>query len=88
MTDLIAMGKAAKVAGRQLATLSTQKKNEALLAFADEIEAQGHNDQRNARDQGQPGMLEHIALGGIEHIAPGGRRVAAAATGHDLVGLL
>lgn len=40
MTDLITMGKAAKVASRQLATLSTKKKNEALLAIADEIEAQ------------------------------------------------
>ena len=40
MTDLIAMGKAAKAASRQLAMLTTQKKNEALLAVADEIEAQ------------------------------------------------
>ncbi len=40
MTDLIAMGKAAKAASRKLATLSTQRKNEALEAIARELEAQ------------------------------------------------
>ncbi|WP_420631598.1 glutamate-5-semialdehyde dehydrogenase [Candidatus Leptofilum sp.] len=40
MTDLIAMGKAAKAAGRVLATLTTDEKNAALLAIADELEAQ------------------------------------------------
>lgn len=40
MTDLIAMGKAAKIASHRLATLTTTQKNEALLAIADEIEAQ------------------------------------------------
>jgi glutamate-5-semialdehyde dehydrogenase len=40
MIDLIAMGKAAKAASYQLATLSTLQKNEALLAIADELEAQ------------------------------------------------
>ncbi|MCP4427365.1 MAG: glutamate-5-semialdehyde dehydrogenase [Chloroflexi bacterium] len=39
MTDLIAMGKAAKTASRKLATLTTIQKNDALLAIADEIEA-------------------------------------------------
>ena len=42
MTDLIAMGKAAKAASYRLATLSSQRKNEALLAIADELEAQGN----------------------------------------------
>ncbi|MCB8985533.1 MAG: glutamate-5-semialdehyde dehydrogenase [Ardenticatenaceae bacterium] len=40
MTDLTAMGKAAKAASRVLATLPTARKNEALCAIADEIEAQ------------------------------------------------
>jgi len=40
MTDLTAMGKAAKVASHRLATLSSQRKNEALLAIADELETQ------------------------------------------------
>ena len=40
MTDLIKMGKAAKSASRQLATLTTEQKNAALLAIADELEAQ------------------------------------------------
>ena len=40
MIDLIAMGKAAKAAGRVLATLTTDEKNWALLAIADELETQ------------------------------------------------
>ena len=40
MTDLVAMGKAAKAASRKLATLTAAQKNEALLAIADELEAQ------------------------------------------------
>ncbi|MCB0033757.1 MAG: glutamate-5-semialdehyde dehydrogenase [Anaerolineales bacterium] len=40
MTNLTAMGKAAKLACRQLALLNTDQKNEALLAIADELEAQ------------------------------------------------
>lgn len=38
MTDLVQIGTDAKAAGRVLATLSTGKKNEALLAIADELE--------------------------------------------------
>ena len=40
MTDLIQMGQAARAASRQLAVLSTAKKNAALLAIADAFEAQ------------------------------------------------
>lgn len=40
MTNLPLMGENAKTASRILATLTTDKKNEALLAIADEIEAQ------------------------------------------------
>ncbi|MBK8985579.1 MAG: glutamate-5-semialdehyde dehydrogenase [Chloroflexi bacterium] len=40
MTDLMAVGKAAKAASRVLATLPTARKNDALRAIADEIEAQ------------------------------------------------
>ena len=40
MTDLIHMGQAARAASRQLAVLSTAKKNAALLAIADALEAQ------------------------------------------------
>ena len=39
MTDLIAMGRAAKKAGRRIATLTTERKNAALAVIADEIEA-------------------------------------------------
>ena len=38
--DLNAMGRAAKAASRELATLTTAQKNAALLAIADELEAQ------------------------------------------------
>ena len=40
MTDLNQMGQAARAASRQLAVLSTAKKNAALLAIADALEAQ------------------------------------------------
>ena len=40
MTDLTAMGRAAKAASRKLATLSTERKNEALEAIARGLEAQ------------------------------------------------
>ena len=40
MTDLIHMGQAARAASRQLAVLSTAKKNAALLAIADALETQ------------------------------------------------
>lgn len=39
MTDLIALGKAARQASRHLATLTTAQKNEALLVIADELGA-------------------------------------------------
>lgn len=38
MTDLVAMGKAARAASRQLAVLTTKQKDAALLAIADELE--------------------------------------------------
>ncbi len=40
MTDLLKMGKAAKLASRQLATLTTGQKNAALLAIAEALEAE------------------------------------------------
>jgi glutamate-5-semialdehyde dehydrogenase len=49
--NLEQMGRAAKLAGRQLATLSTEVKNQALLAIADEIAAQaGHIMAENTLD--------------------------------------
>lgn len=40
MTDLVAMGRAARGASRELAVLTTAQKNAGLLAIADELEAQ------------------------------------------------
>ena len=49
--NLEQMGRAAKLASRQLDTLSTEVKNQALLAIADEIDAQaGHIMAENALD--------------------------------------
>lgn len=42
MTDLVAMGKAARAASRQLAVLTTKQKDAALLAVADELERQAN----------------------------------------------
>ena len=51
MTDLNQMGQAARAASRQLAVLSTAKKNAALLAIADALEAQAATVlAANARD--------------------------------------
>ncbi len=70
MTDLVAMGKAAKAAGRVLATLTTDEKNEALLAIADELEAQTETvlaqnavDIEDGRKKGlSDGLLDRLLL--------------------------
>ena len=49
MTDLNLMGQAARAASRQLATLKTDRKNAALLAIAEEIEAQAPKSWRRTR---------------------------------------
>ncbi len=52
--NLEQMGRAAKLGSRQLATLPTRAKNEALLAIADEIEAQAaHIIAENAKDMAE-----------------------------------
>ncbi len=51
MVDLIEMGRAARAASRQLATLTTAQKNAALAAIADQLEAQADMVlAQNARD--------------------------------------
>jgi glutamate-5-semialdehyde dehydrogenase len=51
MTDLITMGQAARAVSRQLSILTTDRKNEALHAIADELEAQADLVlQQNAED--------------------------------------
>ena len=70
MTDLVAMGKAAKAAGRKLATLTTDEKNRALLAIADELEAQAEAvlaqnalDIADGRKKGlSDGLLDRLLL--------------------------
>ncbi len=70
MTDLIAMGKAAKSAARQLATLTTEAKNRALLAIAEELEtqagvvlAQNELDIADGRSQNlSDGLLDRLLL--------------------------
>ncbi|MFN2283274.1 MAG: glutamate-5-semialdehyde dehydrogenase [Anaerolineae bacterium] len=68
--DLNAMGRAAKAASRKLATLTTAQKNAALLAIADELEAQaatvlGQNalDIADARAKGiSDALLDRLLL--------------------------
>lgn len=70
MTDLIAMGRAARASGRDVAKLTTHQKNEALLAIADELErqaewvlAQNSRDIAQAQANGQsPAMLDRLTL--------------------------
>ncbi|RMG93871.1 MAG: glutamate-5-semialdehyde dehydrogenase [Chloroflexi bacterium] len=70
MTDLIAMGKAARQASRQLATLTTARKNEALQAIATELETQAEvilaanrEDLENGRSQGlSDALLDRLLL--------------------------
>ncbi|MCX7670459.1 MAG: glutamate-5-semialdehyde dehydrogenase, partial [Anaerolineae bacterium] len=87
MTDLIVMGQQARAASRQLATLRTDVKNAALLAIADEIEAQAPAIlAQNALDiaDGQakglsPALLDRLLLNErrLAPLAADTRRVAA-----------
>jgi glutamate-5-semialdehyde dehydrogenase len=70
MTDLQAIGRAAKKASYDLATRTTAEKNEALLAIADEIEAQSgtilcenERDIATAREQGlSQALIDRLML--------------------------
>jgi glutamate-5-semialdehyde dehydrogenase len=85
MTDLIAMGTAAKTAARKLAPLSTIEKNQALLAIADELEAQADMvlaqnalDIADGRAKGlRDALLDRLLLTGqrIEALAADTRRI-------------
>ncbi len=84
-TDLIAMGKAAKRASRALATLTTQQKNAALLAIADEMEsqaamilAQNQRDIEDGRTRGlSDALLDRLLLteARLQNLAADTRRV-------------
>jgi glutamate-5-semialdehyde dehydrogenase len=84
--NLEAMGKAARAAGRKLATLTTAQKNQALLAIADELEAQAQTViAQNALDlaDGQAAdltssLLDRMLLneGRIANLAADVRKVA------------
>ncbi|VAW42893.1 Gamma-glutamyl phosphate reductase [hydrothermal vent metagenome] len=70
MSDLIAMGKAAKAAARVLGTLTADEKNRALLAIANELEAeaaavlaQNGLDIADSRKKGlSDGLLDRLLL--------------------------
>jgi glutamate-5-semialdehyde dehydrogenase len=72
MTDLVAMGRAAKEASHRLATLSTEQKNQALGCIADELErqaamilAQNALDIEDARAQGAgEALIDRLLLTG------------------------
>jgi glutamate-5-semialdehyde dehydrogenase len=84
--DLTTMGIAAKKAARQLATLSTEQKNQALLAIADELEdrteillAQNSLDIADGRAKGlSEALLDRLLLTEerVTRLAADARRVA------------
>ena len=84
--NLEAMGKAARTAGRKLATLTTAQKNQALLAIADELEqqvativAQNALDIADGRAAGlTPSLLDRMLLNEarIAALAADARKVA------------
>ena len=86
MTDLIAMGKSARSASRTLATLTTAQKNQALLAIAQELEAQADTilaqnkiDIENGRAKGlSAALLDRLLLTEkrIARLAADARQVA------------
>lgn len=86
MTDLVAMGKAARAVSRQLAVLSTKQKNRALLAIADELEnyanvvlAENAKDVEEGRANGlSDALLDRLSLSEdrIAGLAADARRIA------------
>lgn len=93
MTDLIALGKAAKAASRKLTTLTTDEKNAALLAIADELEAQAPTilaqnaiDIENGRNKGLSDSLLDRLLLTEERLAGLARDARQVATLPDPVG--
>lgn len=80
MTDLIAMGKAAKATSRILNTLTSEKKNNALMAIADELEAQAaHILAQNAIDI-EAGKAKGLSDGLLDRLLLTEARIAALAS--------
>ena len=87
MTDLHLMGQAARTASRQLATLKTDRKNAALLAIADEIEAQAPKIlAQNALDIAD-GRAKGLSDALLDRLLLNEKRVAALAAPRHVVGL-
>jgi len=79
MTDLNLMGQAARTASRQLATLKTDRKNAALLAIAEEIEAQSPKIlAQNALDIAN-GRAKGLSAALLDRLLLNEKRVAALA---------
>ncbi len=86
MTDLVAMGQAARAASYDLATRTTTEKNEALLAIADDLEAQSARvlsqnalDIADGREQGlSEALIDRLLLTPerISALAADTRRIA------------
>jgi glutamate-5-semialdehyde dehydrogenase len=85
-TDLLHLGQSARTAARQLATVTTAQKNQALLAIADEIEAQADlilaqnaMDVADGRSRGlTDALLDRLLLTGerVAALAADTRRIA------------
>ena len=86
--DMQAMGKAAKAASRKLATLTTDEKNRALLAIADELEAQaGAVMAQNALDI-EDGRAKGLSDALLDRLLLTEARIAALAADARSVALL
>ena len=82
MTDLNQMGQAARAASRQLAVLSTAKKNAALLAIADALEAQAATVlAANAKDIAA-GRAKGLSEALLDRLLLNEKRLAALADRH------
>lgn len=85
-TDITALGRAARSAGRELALVSTERKNAAILAIADELESnaatvleQNAEDVEGGRDRGlDDALLDRLRLtdARVEGLVADIRRVA------------
>lgn len=79
MTDLTKMGQAAKAAGRKLANLTTNQKNDILLAIADELEAQTETILAQNRIDIEAGQEKGLSSGLLDRLLLTEQRVAGLA---------
>ncbi|MCB1057690.1 MAG: glutamate-5-semialdehyde dehydrogenase [Acidobacteria bacterium] len=78
-TDLEAMGRRARAASRQLATLGTEEKNTALRAIADGLEAAATEIEAANREDVEAGRAAGLSDALLDRLLLDGKRIAALA---------